>query len=232
MAPTAAPTIDTPEASCAATVRVAVCDDHAAIATAIGQFLAGAPGGPPLDVVATALSAEGLLAGWRRGEVDVVILDMSLGPRDHRAGLDLARRLRVADPDVRILFYSATPEPALVREAMDAGAAGYVSKCVASGELADAVRRVAADERPVFDAATATDLALAAMQVDHVARLSPREHEVLEQVASGLTNASIGRRLGISENSVKSLLRRALGKLDAADRASAVAKGFRLGLLH
>lgn len=229
MAPTAAPT----RTSCQpATVRVAVCDDHPAIASAMGQFLGRAPGGPPVEVVAAATSAEAMLAGWPRGGVDVAILDVSLGPAGRRSGLALARRLHEADPAVAILFYSGLPEPTLVREALDAGAAGFVSKTVAADELADSVRRVAAGERPVLDATTATDLAMAAMRADHVTRLSPREHEVLEQVASGLTNASIGRRLGISENSVKSLLRRALGKLDAADRASAVAAGFRLGLLH
>lgn len=214
-------------------LRVAVCDDHPAISMAMGAFLARAPGTPALEVVTAATSAEGLLSRWQRGTADVALLDVDLGGEGgRRAGLDLATRLRAHEPDLAILFYSGAPEPTLVRDALRGGAAGFVSKSVASDELADAVRRVAAGERPVLDAATATDLAMAGMQATHLSQLSPREHEVLEQVASGLTNASIGRRLGISENSVKSLLRRALGKLDAADRASAVATAFRRGLLH
>lgn len=230
--PTAAAARTSTATSGATTVRVAICDDHPAIGMAMAEFLRRAPGGPELQVVGSYMSAEQMLAHWSTGEVDVVVLDVDLGGgAGRRAGLELAGRLREREPELAVLFYSGASEPPLVRAALEAGARGFVSKSVAPDELADAVRRVAADERPVLDARTATELAMAAMRGGQVASLSPREHQVLEQVACGLTNASIGRRLGISENSVKSLLRRALGKLDASDRASAVATAFRRGLL-
>lgn len=213
-------------------LRIATCDDHPAIALAMQQVLEADDAGAPLEVVGTFDTAEALLARWAELQPDVVVLDVRLsGEGTGVEGLELAARLRERER-VGILFYSAMDDPAVVRRAIEDGADGFVSKAATPQELVAAVRRVAAGERPVLDGTTATQLAVAVMDGMRVPGLSTREREVLELVAKGMTNARIGSQLGITENSVKSLLKRALGKLDAPDRAAAVAEGFRRGLLR
>lgn len=215
------------------TVRVAICDDHPAILMAMSELMEASEGEPRLTVVGTHQTPESLLAAWEPGTVDVLVLDMALGtPPDPRTGPELAARLMEADPNLRVLMYSGTVEPNAVRGALERGASGFLVKSVPPPELMAGVRRVAAGESPVLDANTATSLAVAMMQGEDQPALSPREREVIGLVAAGHTNARIGAQLNISENTVKSLLKRALDKLDAGDRASGVAEAFRRGLLR
>lgn len=216
-----------------ASVRVVTCDDHPIIGLMLAQLLRTAEGEPVLEVAGSYRTAESLLARWSDDRPDVVVLDLTLGgDNGHQEGLELLERIVARAPDTPTLVYSAVNDPAVVRRALEQGADGFVTKTAPPSTLVQAVRDVAAGARPVLDPATATQLAVAVMAQGDRAELSGREREVMELVAAGLTNRQIGSRLGISENSVKSLLKRAVVKLESPDRASAVAEAFRRGILR
>jgi DNA-binding NarL/FixJ family response regulator len=113
-----------------------------------------------------------------------------------------------------------------VHHALRAGAGGYITKSARSTELVDAIRAVHEGGQHL-GASIRQRLAEAE---DH-GRLSRREVEVLGLVRQGFTNAEIGRLLGISERTARAHLEVIMKKLDAADRASAVARGFEIGVL-
>src|SRR6185312_15986385 len=107
-----------------------------------------------------------------------------------------------------------------------AGALGYVTKEVRRPELIAAIRAVARGEKAISQA-IARELAAA----DEASAISRRETEVLGLLRQGFTNGEIGRLLGITERTAKAHVAALLSKLDAADRAEAVARGFERGLL-
>jgi DNA-binding NarL/FixJ family response regulator len=114
-----------------------------------------------------------------------------------------------------------------IQQAMDAGASGYLLKSVTRDELAQAIRQIAGGGRYVP--------AAMAERLDRLAQrrpLSEREIEVLDGLRRGLSNRDIATALAISEHTVKAHVKSILQKLESADRAEAVARGFEQGLLR
>lgn len=195
-------------------------DDHAILRAGLANLLNGEPG---LQVVAVADDGESALSLWREHRPDVTLLDISLGGMD---GIETVRQLRAGFPDARVLMLTSSEAEEDIRHAMEAGASGYVTKNVRRAELFQAIREIHAGGQAIGE---------------HVARLlaagseqgsvSRRELEVLGLVRQGFTNAEVGRLLGISERTAKAHVAALLVKLQASDRAEAVARGFERGLL-
>lgn len=206
--------------SAPAPIRLMLVDDHAILRAGLANLLNGEPG---LKVVAVADDGESALSLWREHRPDVTLLDISLGGMD---GIETVRHLRGDFPEARVLMLTSSEAEEDIRHAMEAGASGYVTKNVRRAELFQAIREIHAGGQAIGE---------------HVARLlaagseqgaiSRREMEVLNLVRQGFTNAEVGRLLGISERTAKAHVAALLVKLQASDRAEAVARGFERGLL-
>ncbi len=201
-------------------IRVALVDDHAVLRAGLASVLASEPG---LQVVAQATDGAGAIEAWRKHQPDVMLLDISMAGMD---GIATLQRLRREFSGARVLMLTSSEAPEDVRHAIEAGACGYITKTVGPTELIAAIRQVHAGQKSFGKAVIAQ---MTAEQETGI--ISRRELEVLGLVRQGFTNAEIGRVLGISEWTAKSHVQSLLAKLQAADRAEAVARGFERGLL-
>jgi DNA-binding NarL/FixJ family response regulator len=147
---------------------------------------------------------------------DVALIDLLLGGA---SGAELCERLRAVSPETRVLLISGAGRIS-VHAARSAGAAGFVSKDWPAADVARAVRMVALG-MTVFEPQPALD----------VAGLSEREREVLEEISAGATNREIAERLSLSPHTVKEHTSALYRKLEARNRAEAVQRAQRLGLL-
>jgi DNA-binding NarL/FixJ family response regulator len=202
------------------TIRLMLVDDHAVMRAGLANLLGLEPG---FSVVAQADDGESALALWRQHRPDVVLLDVSLTGID---GIETLRRLKEAFPEARVLMLSSSEAQEDIRHAIKAGAAGYVTKNIRRAELVAAIRSVHTGSGAV-SVAVSQRLAADAERGE----LSRREVEVLGLVRQGFTNDEIGKLLGISERTARAHVAAIMEKLDAADRAAAVARGFESGIL-
>jgi DNA-binding NarL/FixJ family response regulator len=201
-------------------IRILLVDDHPTLRMGLANVL-----GCERDfaIVAEADDGPTALALWRRHRPDIVLLDVSLPGMD---GIETLEKLRAEFPEARVLMLTSSEAAEDVRHALRAGALGYVTKEVRRPELIAAIRAVARGETAISDS-IARELAAA----DEESAISRRETEVLGLLRQGFTNGEIGRLLGITERTAKAHVAALLSKLNAADRAEAVARGFERGLL-
>jgi DNA-binding NarL/FixJ family response regulator len=179
-----------------------------------------------LTVVGEAGSGAEAIAMAESLEPDVILMDLRMPDVD---GVTATERILAVQPRTRIVVVTTYESDADILRAVEAGAAGYLLKDVSRSELAEAVRD-AARGKTVLAPTVADRLVHFVRQPASVA-LSAREVEVLGLVATGNTNAEIGRRLHISEATVKTHLLRAFTKLGVSDRTAAVTTAMSLGLL-
>ena len=165
----------------------------------------------------------------RRYGPHVALVDLFVGDE---SGTDIAQRIRAAHPATRVLLVSGAGRISATA-ARAAGAAGFVTKDRSAAEIVEAIRRIGAGE-DVFDAQTRRSPAAAADRGPgrpaHQ-RLTSREREVLGLVAAGLTNAEIAGELQLSPNTVKEHASSMFRKLGARNRADAIVRAQRLGVL-
>jgi DNA-binding NarL/FixJ family response regulator len=172
-------------------ITVLLVDDHALVRRGFRRLLED---DASIAVVGEASNGEEAIQLVRRLSPQVVVMDAAM---PGTGGLAATRAILASAPDVRILMLSMHSEETLVRQAMDAGARGYVLKNALDLDLAAAVTRVAAGEI-VLDPAAARAAAL----VGERTRLTPRELEVLQLICDGLSNRSIAAKLDLSVNTV------------------------------
>jgi DNA-binding NarL/FixJ family response regulator len=204
-------------------IRVLITDDHPVIRAGLRGMLVGEP---DIDVAAEARSGEEAVALLQVGPFDVVLMDLRMPDGDGIAAIPRILGLR---PRTRIIMLSTYETQADILRSVESGAVGYLGKDTSPGELADAIRAAHRGET-VLSPRAAAQLA----SRDRTPRgglLSPRETEVLSQVASGLSNAEIGASLFISEATVKTHLVRIFDKLGVSDRTAAVTRALGLGML-
>ena len=201
-------------------IRLLMVDDHPMLRAGLALVLNSEPG---FQVVAEADDGPTALALWRERRPDVMLLDLSMSGMD---GTETLERLRAEFPDARVLMLTSSEAPEDVRHALAAGAGGYVTKNVRRAELVMAIRSVYAGGQHVGE--TVANMIAASKETGEISR---GEVEVLELVRQGFTNVEIGRLLGISERTAKFHVANLLVKLQASDRAEAVARGFERGLL-
>ncbi len=197
-----------------AALRVMLVDDHVLVREGIRHVLTGTPG---VEVVAEAGDGEVALALAQESRPDVVVLDLSL---PGAGGLEVTTRLRALLPSVRVLILSVHDHPEYVLGAVRAGAQGYLRKDTSPAELREALRAVARGES-YFSPPVARHLS-AALRGDapaddaaaRLARLTPREREVLAGIAAGETSRAIASRLGLSPRTVETYRENLARKLD------------------
>ena len=197
-------------------IRVVLVDDHPAILDAVGSAVRAAQ---DLTLAGTARSLDdalGLLATV--GTVDVVVTDVQLA--GEAEGLRLLDAIGGEGPGVLLL--SSFDQPPLVRTAFERGAAGYLLKTSELPEILDAIRTVAAGGT-MFSAAMLRTIRTAPR------RPSDREVEVLTLVCAGATNDEIGGRLGVSDKTVESHLRRLFDRYGVLSRTELAVLALREG---
>jgi DNA-binding NarL/FixJ family response regulator len=160
----------------------------------------------------------------RRLAPDLVLLDLSMRGLD---GLATLGRLRGLEPAPRVLMLTSSDDAADAVAALDAGAAGYVTKAARYDELVAAIREAAAGGRPIGEAVARRIAAR-----ERSSPLTPREQEVLQLLAAGLTYEEIGDRLGIAKRTARAHVVALQEKFDAANNAQVVARGYERGLLR
>jgi DNA-binding NarL/FixJ family response regulator len=208
------------------TIRVYLIDDHPPFRVGMRVLLEQ---DPEIGVVGEADNGKTALAQLEAmpsdGQPHVVVLDCQLPDID---GPTVAATLRERGAPCRILALSAYDDLEYVRGLLSAGATGYLLKNEAPSTIVAAVR-AAAEGKAYFSSAIASRLAELAQPSLPVEPPTPREQEVLELLARGLTNAEIGRALGIGERTVRFHLENLFTRLHVDNRVEAVMKAMELG---
>jgi DNA-binding NarL/FixJ family response regulator len=199
---------------------VMVCDDSPLVRENLRRAVAGVAG---VARVTGASSGEEVLTRWPLERPALVMMDVRM---PGIGGIEAARRLLSRHPGAPVLMLTVAEDVEGVARAIAAGARGYVVKDASRAELVAAVLGAMTD-------VTARRGRGARRDADEaVPALTERELQVLTGMGRGRSNAEIGKELFLSEDTVKTHARRLFRKLGAADRAEAVAKGFRLGMVH
>jgi DNA-binding NarL/FixJ family response regulator len=195
-------------------------DDHPVFLEGLADTLARQR---DLQVVARTTRGEDVVPLWSRHRPDLVLLDLALPGLN---GLAVLKQLRTAHPEARVLMLTSSEEQDDALAALDAGAAGYVTKRSGYMELVGAIREAHAGGRPIGEA-----MAVRIAARERSGPVTRRELEVLAMVSEGLAYDDIGGRLGITERTVRAHVVSAKEKLGAANTTHAVAICFTRGLL-
>ncbi|GII78080.1 DNA-binding response regulator [Sphaerisporangium rufum] len=205
------------------TIKVLLVDDHPVVRFGLRGMLEA---GQEITVVGEAGSGDEAVVRARELVPDVILMDLRMPGGD---GVSATERILADRPDSRVVVLTTHEGDQDIVRAVAAGAAGYLLKDTSRGDLVAAVAAARRGET-VLSPVVATKL-VSRMRAPVAESLSPREAEVLALVARGLTNADIGRRLFISEATVKTHLLRVFGKLGVSDRTAAVTTALDRGLL-
>jgi DNA-binding NarL/FixJ family response regulator len=209
-------------------IRVFLIDDHTVVRQAVRVMLEAEP---DLVVVGEAGDGREGLAGVTATLPDVAIIDLKM---PGVSGLGTIPQLLQASPDTAVIVFTMYNNPVYVYEATHAGASGYVLKSASKDDLVRAVHAVHAGSGFLQAEVTKPLLRRLALEAKSGAdRSSPslRELQVLERLSEGKSNKEIAQELAISEETVKTHLKRLYEKLGVSDRAQAVAIALRQELI-
>jgi RNA polymerase sigma factor (sigma-70 family) len=214
------------------TVRVVVADDQVLVRTGFRMILTA----DGIEVVAEASNGTEAIDAVRRTRPDVVLMDIRMPGLD---GLEATRRILATDGDApRVLMLTTFDLDEYVYAALAAGASGFLLKDVTPEQLTAAVRLVRAGDAllaPSITRRLVERFARGGKETSAVHRdlasLTPREREVLQMLARGLSNAELAAAFQLSEATVKTHVARILGKLQLRDRVQAVVVAYETGLV-
>lgn len=219
-------------------IRVLLVDDQALLRQGFRMILDHEP---DIEVVGEAGDGEDAVDQAARCDPDVVLMDIRMPVID---GVEATGRIVAHNPAIRVLILTTFDLDEYAFGALRAGASGFLLKDVPPDELAAGIRTVASGDAVVSPRITRRLLdecahLLVSSSTEQtgpgaaaLAGLTSREVEVLVAVADGLSNAEIGRRLFVSEATVKSHVGRILGKLGLRDRVQAVVYAFQTGIVR
>jgi DNA-binding NarL/FixJ family response regulator len=202
-------------------IKILVADDHFVVRMGLTALVNTEP---DLEVVGEAADGKQAVDGFEKHKPDLVLMDLRMPVKD---GIRATAEIRAKHPNARVLMLTTFDGDTDIHRAMEAGAQGYVLKNSTGDKLIPALRAVAAGQRWI-PKEIATRLASRNMFED----LTPRELQVLEQMAKGLANKEIADVLNITGHTVKDHLKSILGKLHVADRTEAVTVALQRGIIH
>ena len=211
---------------------VLIADDQALVRVGLRKILENEP---ETTVVGEAVNGEDAVTAAGRLRPDVVLMDIRMPVLD---GIEATRRIVRAQPDTRVLILTTFGLDTYVYDALRAGASGFMLKDAPPEEISAAIRIVASGEALLAPAVTRAVIEefvrqrpAAAPIAPPVTELTPREREVLDLLARGLSNAEICEQLVISEATAKTHVARILQKLDLRDRVQTVIYAYESGLV-
>ncbi len=198
-------------------ITIVVADDHPLFREGVVQTLNAAT---DLQVIGEAEDATGALTLARKLLPEIILLDVSMPG----GGLAATREISQACPAVRIIMLTVSEDEDIVHQAFSAGASGYVLKGVGGRELVDILRRVHAGEPYITPSLAASLLQTSTHQPearDDIDDLTPRERDILNCLAEGMSNKQIASRLHMGERTVKHHMTNILQKLRVKNRVEA-----------
>ncbi len=211
-------------------IRVLVADDHPIVRDGLIALLGSLDG---FTVVAEASDGQAAVREAVQHKPDVAVVDLQMPVLD---GIAATREICRVAPSVAVLVLTMHEGDDSVLDAMRAGARGYLVKGAEQEEIARAIRAVAAGEA-IFGPTVASrvlGLVTRGRQAEEqpFPALSPREREVLDLLAAGLSNAAIGNRLGLAAKTVANNVSSIFTKLQVSDRSQAIVRAREAGLGH
>lgn len=202
-------------------IRLLVVDDHPLFREGLLHALSSQR---ELQVVGQADDGDTAIELWSSLRPDVTLMDVAMYGLD---GIDTTRQILAIDPAARVLMLTSSEEQQDAIEALEAGAAGYITKTARFDELLAAIHEVHAGGRPLGEG-VARRLAAA----EQGGPVSPRELDVLELLRDGLSYQEIGHQLKIAERTARAHVAAIKEKLAATTAAQCVSRGYELGLLR
>jgi DNA-binding NarL/FixJ family response regulator len=210
-------------------ISVLLVDDHPVVVEGLRKLLAAAG---DIAVVGEARDAAGAIEQARSLRPDVILLDLRM---PGASGVQATRRLRDQDTTSAVIILTSYGDQAYVRQALEAGADGYLLKTTPPDHLIAAIRAAARGRRALspelLDGVLQEFGGLAREATRRDADLSPEDCQILRLASEGSTNREIGVAMGRSEIAIKKRLQVIFSKLGAVDRAHAVAEAIRRGLI-
>jgi len=204
-------------------IRVLLVDDHPLFRKGLASLVSKEEG---FKVVGEAQDGAEALKKTHEFKPDLVLMDIYM---PGGSGLEATRRIKEADPSVKVVILTVSEEDKNLFEAIKCGAHGYLLKKIEPKELFEMLRGVFRGEAPISRVTAAkilhefAELARRGPEEAPEDRLSPKEREILVLLTKGLTNKEIGNKLGITENTAKNHLKNILDKLHLENRVQAAA---------
>ncbi len=208
-------------------IKIIIADDHAIVRKGLRQIVEETP-----DMIVTdeASNCQEVLEKVRKGNFDVVILDLTM---PGRGGVDTLKEIKSEKPDLPVLVLSVHPEEQYAMRVLKAGAAGYVNKESAPVELIEAIRKVASG-RKYISTTLAENLALnldSDFEKPLHESLSDREFQVMCKIAMGKTMTDIANELNLSIKTISTYRTRILEKMNMKSNAEIARYAIKNGLV-
>jgi DNA-binding NarL/FixJ family response regulator len=202
-------------------IRILVADDHFVVRMGLTALVNTEP---DFEVVGEAVDGAQAVHAFEKHKPDLVLMDLRMPVKD---GVSATAEIRARHPNARVLMLTTFDGDTDIHRAMQAGAQGYVLKNTTGDKLIPALRAVAAGQRWI-----PKEIATRLASRNLFEELTPRELQVLEQMAKGLANKEIADVLKITGHTVKDHLKSILGKLHVSDRTEAVTVAIQRGIIH
>jgi DNA-binding NarL/FixJ family response regulator len=206
-------------------IRVMLADDHQILREGIRRGFESAGD----EVVAEASDGEEAIRLARDHSPDVVVMDLSMPIMD---GVTATRRIREEMPDVKVVVLTMHDDVSRTRQALDAGAVGYLSKGCSFSDVLDTVHAVAEGETGLTPELAVSMLRAIESVDDDQPLLSDRQIEILQAIADGSTTKQVARDLGITQKTVHNHLNAIYRRLDTQSLTHAVLSAVRLGIIE
>jgi two-component system invasion response regulator UvrY len=207
-------------------IRVVLVDEHPAVLHGLTRLLQDAPG---MEVSASACSAAAAIDVLRSAPADVIVVDLSIQPAG--TGMALVKRFSHPPMNIRVLALGDASDPSIRQTALQAGAAGLLTKSSDLDTIVAAIRRAGSGERGFILCDRPSAPGPLSSDVTLTDGLNAARARLLRQVSAGLSNRRIATLEGVSERTVKRRISALYERLGASHRAGAVAAAMQRGLI-
>lgn len=207
-------------------IRILIVDDHAVVRKGLAMVLRLEP---DFEIIGEAENGRVGLEAAKRLNPDIVLVDLVMPEMD---GQEMALALRKSNPKIKVMMLTGTEVDDRVIDLVAAGIEGYVLKNIEPAELVRAIHAVVHGEAYLHPDVMKKIVEKMKPQQPPLISLTPREYEVLEWMATPNTYRQIAMQLGVSEETIRSHAKNILEKMKQPNRAQAVLKAMRLGLIE